>query len=96
MEGAGVLAQVSLGPMLEPHPHPCLGKKGADFQEKAAPTARSASKYVDHRLADDQPTNDTKNILIPPTPLIMFYNRIKCPVAWEQISDFRLMMVSSL
>ena len=40
MEGAGVLAQVSLGPMLEPHPHPCLGRKGVDFQEKGAPTAR--------------------------------------------------------
>ena len=48
MEGAGVLAQVSLGPMLEPHPHPCLGRKGADFPEKAAPTTRSASKCVDH------------------------------------------------
>ena len=44
-EGAGALAQFSLGPTLELHPH-SGGEK--DFQENAAPTARSASKYVDH------------------------------------------------
>ena len=39
---------------------------------------------------DDQPTHGTKNILIPPKSLIVFCNRIKGPVAWEQISDLRL------